>query len=298
MKNILFLSVFILFISCSKDANNFLEKGNYRGLLEVDKGINLPFNFEVINDSLLIIYNAQETIKVKEIYSKNDSIVIKTPIFEGYLIAKKSNNMQTGKYVHESMNRTIPFSAKMGNERFIRKRKEIYTISGNWETTFTNTENKNAYISKGIFNQENGKVTGTFRTATGDYRFLEGIVDGDSLKLSTYDGARALLFLAKISDSTMNGTFYKGNHLIENFKAVKDENFELPNEKNLVTIKRGYENFDFSFSDSKGRVVSLSDPEFSNKVVILQIMGSWCPNCLDESKFFKEFLVKKYFFLS
>ena len=30
-----------------------------------------------------------------------------------------------------------------------------------------------------------------------------------------------------------------------------------------------------------------------NKVVIVQIMGSWCPNCLDETRYFKE-LYSKY----
>ena len=29
---------------------------------------------------------------------------------------------------------------------------------------------------------------------------------------------------------------------------------------------------------------------FKDKVTVVQIMGSWCPNCLDESKYFKEYL--------
>jgi len=33
-------------------------------------------------------------------------------------------------------------------------------------------------------------------------------------------------------------------------------------------------------------MVSLEDERFKNKVVLVQIMGSWCPNCLDESKFY------------
>ena len=141
------------------------------------------------------------------------------------------------------------------------------------------------YLAKGIFTQTSNKVTGTFRTTTGDYRYLEGIVDGDSLKLSTFDGAHAFLFTAKATDSTLNGYFYSGNHWKEHFTAKLNNEYELTNEENLTFIKEGYEYFDFSFPDTRGRVVSLSDPEFNNKVVILQIMGTWCPNCLDESKF-------------
>ena len=36
-------------------------------------------------------------------------------------------------------------------------------------------------------------------------------------------------------------------------------------------------------------MISLEDERFKNKVVLVQIMGSWCPNCLDESKYYSEF---------
>ena len=41
----------------------------------------------------------------------------------------------------------------------------------------------------------------------------------------------------------------------------------------------------FKFPDLNGKSVSLSDPVFKNKVVIIQILGSWCPNCMDETRF-------------
>jgi thiol-disulfide isomerase/thioredoxin len=36
-------------------------------------------------------------------------------------------------------------------------------------------------------------------------------------------------------------------------------------------------------------MVSLDDEQFKNKVVVVQIMGTWCPNCLDESKYYSEY---------
>ena len=63
---------------------------------------------------------------------------------------------------------------------------------------------EDAYPAKGIFFQKDGDVvTGTFRTKTGDYRYLEGVMDGNRLKLSTFDGAHAFLFTATVSDSTL-----------------------------------------------------------------------------------------------
>ncbi|WP_317197610.1 peroxiredoxin family protein [Polaribacter porphyrae] len=269
-----------------------LQKGNYRAVLEVKDNQKLPFIFKVENDSLLTIFNADEKIIVDEISYFNDSIKIQTPVFEGYIIAKikESGNLE-GFFIKPSLDRVVDFRATpQTKNRFNNTtNKSTTNISGSWQTVFSqNTDS--SYIAKGIFNQRNQKVTGTFRTTTGDYRYLEGIVDGDSLKLSTFDGAHAFLFKAKITDTTMNGFFYSGNHWKEPFTAKLNNNYQLPKEENLTYIKEGYNRFSFSFPDTKGRVISLNDAEFDNKVVVVQIMGTWCPNCLDESKFLVNYL--------
>jgi len=38
-----------------------------------------------------------------------------------------------------------------------------------------------------------------------------------------------------------------------------------------------------------GKNVSLNNPEFKNKVVVLQLFGSWCPNCMDETAYLSKF---------
>jgi thiol-disulfide isomerase/thioredoxin len=49
----------------------------------------------------------------------------------------------------------------------------------------------------------------------------------------------------------------------------------------------------FSFPDLTGQVVSNADSRFQNKVVIVDVAGSWCPNCHDEAPLL-EALYKKY----
>ena len=38
--------------------------------------------------------------------------------------------------------------------------------------------------------------------------------------------------------------------------------------------------------------MSDTDLRFNNKVLVIQIMGTWCPNCLDETTFISEFINK------
>ena len=96
-----------------------------------------------------------------------------------------------------------------------------------------------------------------------------------------------------LDNDTIRGNLYRGNYDVKKFIAYKDVDFKLSDPYGLTTIKKGYEKFFFSFKNSDGELISNSDEKFNNKVNLIQIMGSWCPNCLDESKYLSE-LSKKY----
>ncbi|HUH47513.1 MAG TPA: TlpA disulfide reductase family protein [Arenibacter sp.] len=284
----------LLMASCGESKTELLNSGIWRAELQTMNGQVLPFNFKV--DHLengkytLEIYNAEETIYVDEVSVTPDSIIIKLPVYEGYITGSHTLGEIKGKFVVESLGRSVPFTAVYGQkDRFGEGMTPKSNITGDWETEFS-PGMKNSYMAKGIFKQIDDKVTGTFRTVTGDYRYLEGVHHGDSLTLSTFDGSRAYLFTAKVSGSTMEGMFYSGNHFREPFRAKRNENFELPRDDTFTFIKEGYDKLDFSFPDAEGKIISLQDSIFKDKVTIVQLMGTWCPNCLDETKFLVEYL--------
>lgn len=296
MRYLLVCLLVLTIMSCKDDTKvevlkqNVLKTGTYRAVLEVQDNEELPFNFEVVSATKIKIFNAEEVIDVDEIEYRNDSIFIKLPVFEGYIAAKFEGNNLKGSFVKESLNRVVPFSADYDNDnRFEITSKSTQNSTGTWETVFSEGSADDAYIAKGIFKQEGQKVTGTFRTTTGDYRYLEGVMDGNEMKLSTFDGANAYLFTAKVTDSTMEGTFYSGNHWKEPFTAKRNETYKLPSANKLTFLKEGYDGIDFVFPNTSNELVSLTDNRFKDKVVIVQIMGTWCPNCLDESKYYAEF---------
>lgn len=289
---ILYLAITCVFIlGCQQaEIKNRLEAGTYRATLTLQDNEVLPFNFEVTTDSTLVVFNASERIEVDEITYRNDSVFIYFPVFEGYLAATFQDDHLKGDFIKESVGRVVPFEAEYGNkERFLTQNDANYNVEGIWEVVFSEGIEGDEYLAKGIFEQEGNKVTGTFRTKTGDYRFLEGVVDGDQLKLSAFDAAHAFYFTAKVNDSSMNGYFYSGNHFKEPFTGKRNPNFELPDANQLTFLNEGYDTLEFSFPDETGKLVSLSDEQFKNKVVIVQIMGTWCPNCLDESKYYTQY---------
>jgi len=291
IRRLLVLSLITLFFGCNMDDPEALKEGVWRAELQISETEVLPFNFEVTSRDALKIFNADEVILVTDIMYSNDSVVFKAPVFEGYIEAVVKDGVLNGNFIKESLDRVVPFSAEFDTKtRFDLDNKTPTTkVTGNWETVFSPNSEADKYIAKGIFKQEGSNVVGTFRTTTGDYRYLEGVMDGNTMKLSTFDGAHAFLFTATVNDSTMIGMFYSGNHWQEPFTAKRNDNYELPNANDLTFLNEGYEALEFKFPDTEGNEMSLSDDRFKDKVVVVQIMGTWCPNCLDESKYYSEF---------
>ena len=291
MRHIIASLLILITISCKEESKvKELKVGTYRAVLEVQDNEVLPFIFEVKSPTELNIYNAEEVIEVDEIEYRNDSIFINTPVFEGYIAAMFEGDNLKGSFIKESLDRIVPFSAEYNNDsRFEVKSKALQNVTGIWETVFSKDIEGDEYIAKGIFKQAGNKVTGTYRTTTGDYRYLEGVMDGNTMKLSTFDGAHAFLFTAKVTDSIMEGNFYSGNHWKEPFIAKQNKTYELPSANNLTFLNEGYDSIDFTFPNTTNELMSLKDDRFKDKVVIVQIMGTWCPNCLDESKYYTEY---------
>lgn len=295
IQRLFILAIFLLTVlSCKKPQDTQLKAGVWRAELRVTDHEVLPFNFKLSHDANkgyhMEVYNAEEVIAIDDIVTTKDSVLIRMEVFEGYISGKFTDSTISGSFIKESLDRVVPFTAVFGVEsRFDGETPATAEVSGIWEVEFSpGTTDK--YMAKGLFRQQGNHVTGTFRTTTGDYRYLEGIMNGDSLKLSAFDGAHAFLFTAKVSDSSLAGTFYSGNHFKEPFVGVRNEGFELPDEDSLTFLKEGYDKLVFSFPDAEGKLVSLQDSKFKEKVVIVQVMGTWCPNCLDETKFFVDYL--------
>jgi thiol-disulfide isomerase/thioredoxin len=60
-----------------------------------------------------------------------------------------------------------------------------------------------------------------------------------------------------------------------------------------TVVREPLQPFPFSGKDLDGKLITNHDPRFRGKVVLVNITGSWCPNCHDEAPFLAE-LYSKY----
>ena len=289
MRYSLLVLALLLVLSCQEKTVKTLETGTYRGNIIAQDNQAMPFMFEVTSSTTLKIYNAEEVIEVDEITYKNDSVFIKLPFFRTELNGKFDGKNIKGQWIDADRDRYVEFYSEFGvDKRFDDEpTNNDVNVSGVWEMEFN--DYGNIYPAKAVLEQNGNKVTGNIRTPTGDYRFLEGVVAADTLKISTFDAAHAFLFKAYVTDSSMVGGFYSGNHSLETFVGKPNPDFEMTDAYTLTFINEGYDTFNFSFPNLEGNMVSFTDEKFKDKVVLVQIMGSYCPNCLDETKFYSKF---------
>ncbi len=276
-----------------------LQKGHWRASLLRQDGHAIAFNLDVETlkgKTAFYVLNGAERMLVDDITIIKDSLFIDMPVFESSFKLKiVSKDSLAGTWIKRGAlkNTLMPFVASANQKyRFVPVNgNSTVKVGGKWKMEFITGEEHEPAV--GNFVQNGNVVTGSILTPTGDYRFLEGIITGDFLQLSAFDGNHALLFTATIKgDIITNGELFSSNAPAGKWTALRDEKATLPAGK-LTELKDGQDGtLDFSFIDLDGKKVSIHDDRFKNKVVVIQLMGSWCPNCMDETAFLSAYYNK------
>lgn len=280
-KLITLILVFGSFLSIN--AQSKLQHGFWRGTFSVFEGNESPFNFEITSKDVFLI-NASERFELKNYQIIGDSIFIPVEIFDAVLKAKIERNSSISGVLRKYNSTTpdIPFKAVAGKKyRFFEETTQAnVSLQGNWDFLIGTSGNKTV----GVFNQSGSKLTGTILSTTGDYRFFEGTVKGNEFYLSAFSGSSPSLIKGSINGDELTAEIisFRGKQTV---KGTRNAKAALPDAYSLTKLKEGAE-FNFSFPDTfTGKLVSLKDEKYKGKAVIVTILGSWCPNCLDEAMF-------------
>jgi thiol-disulfide isomerase/thioredoxin len=163
-------------------------------------------------------------------------------------------------------------------------------VAGQWDLIGVQSS-KGEKAWKLILRQQGGEVSGAILRVDGDTGTLSGSYKDGQFVLSAFSGARpALMLLKPNSDGTLDVSL-SALHGFNEMKAVRPEEAlakGLPqptDPEKHTSVKDPSQPFNFSFPDLKGNLVSNTDARFRGKVVLINITGSWCPNCHDEAPF-------------
>lgn len=245
-----------------------------------------------ISPPQLVLWNGKEGIELKISRNVGDSIVFPISIYDSELrLPAKFGQDFSGRFVKNDTkvpDYFLPFRATSGNLRPPNLTFQFNPIlKGNWRIEFL----ENGLVSDtgfGIFSQSGDSIYGSILTETGDYRYLNGRqVDGKSGYFQSFNGAQTYLFEWAGNEEEILGQFYLSKTRMISFRGRRTEKNPLSNGF-TKSEGRSLEKFRFRARDLTGNWVDEKLPVLKDKALVVQILGSWCPNCLDETRFLTE----------
>ncbi|HXB69067.1 MAG TPA: TlpA disulfide reductase family protein [Candidatus Acidoferrales bacterium] len=264
-------------------------------------GLDIPFRMEISTQGTATagqgtaatgtFFNGEERLSSTAGGFENGALTLSFDYYAAKLEASLMGGVLQGTYTRAG--RTYPFQAK----RFVPSpltEADVPAIAGLWEVGVQSAKGESAW--RLIVRQSGPEATAAILRVDGDTGTLAGTYHDGKFVLSHFSGARPLLLeVTPRKDGTLkvvqNGT--------EEMTAVRSadaraKGLPRPTDPSRHTsVKDPTEPLRFSAPDLEGHIVSNTDARFRNKVVIVAIGGSWCPNCHDEAPFLVE-LYRQY----
>lgn len=269
--------------------------GNWRVALAAPGG-QLPFGLEVRTSGAkvsAVLLNAPERMRAETADLDGDTLTLGFPSYGSKLVLTRgADDRLTGQAFlsRSSGPATVAASGERGTWRFNPKPAAATAdFNGRWQMAYGNP----AQRGEASLRQKGNRISGSVQLPSGDFRYLSGEVAGNTLSLSTFDGNAATLWTARLEKGAIvdgrlfTATGSKAGTPWTATRAPREKMEAVAVEK--ATVKR----FNFRFPDSQGRMVSLDDPQYRGKVVVVTLGGAWCPNCHDEATFMGPYAAKR-----
>lgn len=271
-------------------------------------GNEIPFRIEFSGDGNNVkgwFFNGEEHENSTGGKFENNSLVLNFDSYASVLKATLKNGVLEGEY--SSTARPTGSDAPAGRSggpgaplpfravRYVpepRSNVQAPDISGLWYLENVRSSKHDEKAWQFIVEQQGPEVSGAILRVDGDTGTLTGSYKDGKFVLSHFSGARgALLVVTPQSDGTLvlelDGQHPQSRPIVGvRPEQARAKGLDLPADFNQHTsVTDPTKPFNFSFPDLNGNVVSNTDARFQGKVVLINITGSWCPNCHDESPF-------------
>lgn len=267
---------------------------NHMATIDMEANGILPVHFDIQEGDqglAMAIVNGDDRMDLSIQYdSTTEEIFVQLP-FDGTLyLWKNPYGGYRGQYVRasKSLDQDIEILPTQSAQRFASDVVVNDAIRARVKSTYAvHIERYGDCVVELRWN-EDSTLAGSVLTQTGDLRYMVGNWIGDGqFKLSTFDGVFAYVLDVQVHGDSIQGVLRAGSQNQYALSGVADDHAQLLDPTSITTA-RPDANWDLNFPIYDSGALQSIDPR-QHQVTIIQIMGSWCPNCLDEGRAFQEF---------
>jgi thiol-disulfide isomerase/thioredoxin len=261
--------------------------------------LDIPFRFEIVCGGAACatpkgsFFNGDDKVTSTTGQFANGALTFSFDEYGTKVEAAFKDGKLEGQYSRGTRGAPYPFQAKRFTAVEVGDRN-IPSIAGLWNIQVKSSKGESAWQL--IVRQAGAEASAAILRIDGDTGTLSGAYRDGTFVLSHFSGARPLrVELKPNADGTLSVIQNKEAALtaLRADQALAKGLPQPSDPSRFTSVKDPREPLRFSFPDLDGHIVSNTDPRFQNKVVIVNISGSWCPNCHDETPFLVE-LYKKY----
>jgi thiol-disulfide isomerase/thioredoxin len=278
--------------------------GRWDAFVTVGKA-EIPFRFDIALDGSEargFFFEGEKRISSTSGKFADGTLQLSYDFLNATLVAKFDGESLTGSYRYNRKNgKEYSFHATR-SAPIAGNHDAGPVVAGDWEMKLVGEDHgakkdpRTALTWQLYLRKSGSEISGSILRIDGDTGTLTGGWKGDQLILSHFAGERPVLFEAALQkDGTLEILYNNENRYLAARKPdAKAKGIDAPADPSgFTSVKNAGEPFHFSFPDINGKVVSDTDPQFKNRVVLLAIGGTWCPNCRDEAPFLVD-LYRRY----
>jgi thiol-disulfide isomerase/thioredoxin len=269
--------------------------GRWDATVVLASGAEIPFRFEIAGEGAAAkasFFDGDKKVTSSSARSADGVFSFTFDQYAATLDVTLKDDQLDGKY-NRGSRPAYAFHAK----RYTPSAKaagDVPSIDGLWKVATQSDKGEGAW--RLIVKQSGADVSAAILRVDGDTGTLTGSYKDGKFVLSHFSGARPSLFeVTPAKDGTLE-ILQNGKTKLTAVRSDDPRAKDVPDPSDpakFTKVKDTAERFQFTFPDLNGKPVADTDPRFQNKVVLVSITGSWCPNCRDEAPFLAN-LYKKY----
>jgi thiol-disulfide isomerase/thioredoxin len=267
--------------------------GSWDGTVSVG-GVEIPFRFELSVKGAAAsgaFFNGEERVRSSDGHYGDGALSLRFEHYASSLLAQWADGKLAGSYERPGASYVFHAAPHVADAP---PGSHPPAIGGQWDIGVKSPKGESAW--RFFVRQSGARVAASILRVDGDTGQLEGSYRNGSFLLSHFSGARPLLLELTVRKDGSLDVLENGK---THYTAVKSEVAraqhlpEPADPSRWTSVKDPSQPLRFTGRSLDGKEIRESDPRFRGKVVLVNIMGSWCPNCHDEAPLLAE-LDRKY----